>query len=45
MLYHAAGNSKQAVRKLQEPKQLCADQGIPFEGDRLLQEYMAERSA
>jgi hypothetical protein len=49
MLCHADGQPKLAIQTLLESKRLCAQHGIPFDGEDLLQEYTQdvkpERSA
>jgi tetratricopeptide (TPR) repeat protein len=44
VLYHNSGDSESALRSLQESRQLCKQHGIKFDGDDILQEYLAERS-
>src|SRR5262245_34311923 len=43
VLYHEAGDLETALRVVRRSKRYCAAHGIPFEGDDLLRDYMAER--
>jgi hypothetical protein len=42
ILYHDTGNLKKAVVLLKESRQLCKRHRIPFEGEDLLRDYLAE---
>jgi tetratricopeptide (TPR) repeat protein len=42
-LYHASGNCDRAIGLLRESKRLCEEQGIEFDGDGLLDEYLTEK--
>lgn len=42
-LYRDAGNLDKAIAVLRESKQLCKTHGIEFDGEDLLQEYLAEK--
>jgi hypothetical protein len=45
MLYHENGDLEKAVRRLEESRRLCAEHGIEFDAEDLLEEYLAEKSA
>jgi tetratricopeptide (TPR) repeat protein len=45
MLYHEAGNLAKAIQILKESRRLCQRHGIPFDGDDLLRDYLAEARA
>ena len=42
ILYHDIGKMDRAMQTLQESKQYCADHGIEFDGEDILQEYLEE---
>ncbi len=44
-LYHDSGNLDGAIRTLSKSKQLCADHGIEFDADDVLEEYLAEKAS
>jgi ATP/maltotriose-dependent transcriptional regulator MalT len=44
-LYHDRGDLKRAIRTLEESERLCADHGIVFDGEDLLDEYSRERAS
>jgi hypothetical protein len=41
-LYHDSGQLKQAVAVLEESQRLCQEQGLIFDGQGLLDEYLLE---
>jgi tetratricopeptide (TPR) repeat protein len=43
MLYHDIGDVDKAIATLQKSKQLCHAHGIEFDGEDILQEYLAEK--
>ena len=43
-LYHDSGNLDKAMSILQESKRLCEAHGMKFDGDDILQEYLAEKA-
>jgi tetratricopeptide (TPR) repeat protein len=45
ILYHDAGDLPTALKVLRQSKQLCEAHGIPFDGQDILDEYLAERAA
>lgn len=42
MLRHSIGDLEQAIKTLLESKQLCADNGVKFDGEDILQDYIQE---
>ncbi len=44
-LYHDAGDLAKAIRILKDSRQLCRRHGIPFDGEDMLREYLAEAAA
>lgn len=45
MLYHEAGDVEQAIRLLEESRDLCREHGLTFDGNGLLREYCKEQRA
>jgi tetratricopeptide (TPR) repeat protein len=45
ILYHDAGNLEQAIKVLRQSKSFCENHGIPFDGNNLLQDYLAEQKS
>jgi hypothetical protein len=45
ILYHDAGDLAKAIHVLKESRRLCQRHGIPFDGDDLLRDYLAEARA
>jgi tetratricopeptide (TPR) repeat protein len=45
ILYHDAGNLQKAIQVLKESRRLCRRHGIPFDGEDLLRDYLAEAAA
>jgi tetratricopeptide (TPR) repeat protein len=43
VLYHDAGKIERAIELLRESKRFCATRGIPFDGQDLLDDYLAEQ--
>jgi hypothetical protein len=43
-LYHDRGDLGRAIRALEDSKQLCEAHGLAFDGQDLLEEYLAEKS-
>ncbi len=43
ILYHDNGNLDKAIAVLHESKRLCETQGIKFDGDDILQEYLDDK--
>jgi hypothetical protein len=42
VLYHDSGNLDHAIRTLHESKRLCDEEGIEFDGDDILREFLEE---
>jgi hypothetical protein len=45
VLYHEQGDREKAIRVLEKSRALCKRRGIDFDGEDLLQEYLAEGHA
>lgn len=43
-LYHDSGHLDKAIRTLHESQQLCEKHGVKFDGEDILQEYVAEKA-
>lgn len=42
ILYHDAGDLQKAIQVLKDSRRLCRRHGIPFDGEDVLREYLAE---
>ena len=45
ILYHDAGDLAKAIHVLRESRRLCQRHGIPFDGEDVLRDYLAEAAA
>lgn len=45
ILYHDAGDLQKAIQVLKESRRLCQRHGIPFDGEDVLRDYLAEAAA
>jgi len=43
VLYHDNGDLDRAISTLQESKKLCQENGVAFDADHMLRDYMKEK--